>query len=67
MLNSIGAYKVQKRTTPSLTLIGTPQFTNCSSIGFAGGQNGFTTRVTVTALGLYRAWDAQWSADAEIV
>lgn len=66
MLNSAGSYKVTKRINPAVSLVGTPQYLNCSNLTFAGGQTSITTRVNVTALGLYRAWDCQWASDAEL-
>lgn len=66
MFNSAGSYKVTKRVNPNVVVVGTPQYLNCSTLAFAGGPTSITTRVNVTALGLYRAWDCQWASDAEI-
>jgi hypothetical protein len=66
--NSSHMFQATKRAVPVIAFTGTPQFTNCSTLTSTGSPTGrsFTSRVTVTALGDYRCWDTNWTADAEL-
>jgi hypothetical protein len=66
--NSSHVFQVTKRDAPAIAFTGTPQYTNCSALTSTGSPTGrsFTSRVTVTALGDYRCFDANWTADAEL-
>jgi hypothetical protein len=69
MFNSAHTFPVEMRDSPTIAL-GTPTYSNCSSISatFDGtySNEGFSTRVTVTTSGIYRALTATWQADAEL-
>lgn len=66
--NSSHPFRVTKRGGTTIAITGTPQYLNCSAIAIAiaTGITGFTSRVTVTATGEYRAYDCGWTADAEL-
>lgn len=64
--NTSHSFGTGMRATPTLGINGTITYENCSAITFLPGPTGFSTRVTVTAAGLYRAYNAIWVADAEL-
>jgi len=69
MFNSTHTFPVEMRDAPTIAL-GTPTYVNCSTIAasFDGtySNEGFLTRVTVTATGSYRASGTSWTATAEL-
>jgi len=68
-LLSAGAvtYPVQMRAVPSLSILTTPTYTNCSHSDLQGATlDGFTHRVTVTASGQFRVSGGLYEADAEL-
>ena len=67
--NASHPFQVTKRALSTIAFTGTVQYSNCSAISAAAGSTayrGFTSRVTVTASGDYRAFDGNWTADAEL-
>ena len=69
MFNAAHPYKVVKRGVPTIAFSGTPTYDNCSSIAAAtisSQERGFTSRVSITATGLYRCFNNVWTADAEL-
>lgn len=64
--NTSHSFGTGMRATPTVGINGAITYENCSAITFVAGSTGFATRVTVTAAGIYRAYNAIWFADAEL-
>jgi hypothetical protein len=61
-----GLFLVEKRVVPTMTIVGTVTYGNCSSLGVAATTSGFRTSVTTTDIGGYNAYGYSLTADAEI-
>ena len=60
-------YPVQMRVAPTLSIVTTPTYTNCSHTDLQGGTvGGFTHRVSVAPAGIFRVTGGVYSADAEL-
>jgi hypothetical protein len=64
--NSAHSFSVVKRASPTVTATGTLTYENSSAIEFSVDTGGFTSRVTATAAGIYRAYNTDWAAAIEL-
>lgn len=61
-----GNFPVPMRSYPTLSISGSPTYSNCSHGDILGDKESFCHRVTVTTTGNYRAHNGDYEAEAEI-
>ena len=65
MTNNIH-FPVTMRATPTVSIVTSPTYTNCSFYAIVGSKDSFLERCDVTANGSYRATNGVYDADAEL-
>lgn len=60
------SFPVTMRKTPSVGIVTTPTYINCTHHSIAGNEYGFEHRVDVSAAGIFRVLSGVYDADAEL-
>lgn len=66
MTGPFASFPVEMRTSPTMTIVTNPTYTNCSANNVTASNTGFVERVDVTATGIYRASGGNYLAEADI-